>query len=903
MLSPMTFSPVPDSKFQNIRYLQRAILGYSALTLLLLSSSVAVVSLLPLYRGMREERQEHLLDALHSRSLTVVEWKDRTRQIALQIASRTTARQQLESYNRGDVELVALRQKSQELLLDALQKSHDVVGITRLDIMQQPIIDIGMKIPTEAWPIPPHQSQPAEVKTMVEHIDDRTYIVVGAPIVNARGERVGTDIVLFDADKLQQILADFEGWGATGNLLLGTVWQDRPQLLLPNEKDKQIDRQVKTAMTLAWRGDMGLLSNRRQTTTVAYTPVTESLWVLVAVVDSKKLYAPVWRQLWNIVGTTGILILLSIGGMLLLLQPLTGRIILRAEELAEIVRSQTAALREARDDLERRVDERTAQLSQEVSDRKHAEAELQAVSERLTLALRSGDLGYWQWLLATNEVYWDDRLYELHGIPKGIMDYDIFCSTVHPDDVVSLQELMRRAIAEESYENEIGHSIPYEVIYRTAGHGGETNYLKAYGSVLRDQAGKVTGLLGVTFNITRFKLAEKQLALSNQELKRASQMKDEFLATMSHELRTPLNAVLGMAEILQKEIYGAVNPRQRDALNIIEQSSQHLLNLINGILDLSKIAAGQMQLYSTPTDVAELCHNSLSLIRQQAQLKQLQLHLKCPDSIPCLMLDQQRIYQVLINLLNNAVKFTPEEGQITLLIDPQPVPDPAGFFPCGFLRLTVSDTGIGIPPEDIDKLFQPFFQVDSTLNRHYEGTGLGLALVKRFVELHRGRVSVKSKVSVGSSFTVELPWTVAVHSPAYSSIPQANVAAIQANDVPDILLAEDDTANIRTLSSYLEATGYCLAVVRNGQEAVELIQKWQPKLVLMDVQMPVMDGLEATQYIRQTLDLVDIPIIALTALALEGDQERCLEAGANDYLSKPIRLEYLDDLLKRYLLK
>ncbi len=241
----------------------------------------------------------------------------------------------------------------------------------------------------------------------------------------------------------------------------------------------------------------------------------------------------------------------------------------------------------------------------------------------------------------------------------------------------------------------------------------------------------------------------QQLAISNQELARATRLKDEFLANMSHELRTPLNAILGMTEGLQEEIFGSVNPQQLKALQTVERSGNHLLELINDILDVAKIEAGKLELEYMPTSLVDLCQSSLTFIKQQALQKRITVNLKLPPNLPSLLIDQRRMRQVLINLLNNAVKFTPEGGSISLEVSPKQQ---------NLVRISVSDTGIGIGPENLNKLFQPFIQIDSALNRKYSGTGLGLALVKRIVELHGGSVGLTSELGVGSCFTIELPF-------------------------------------------------------------------------------------------------------------------------------------------------
>jgi signal transduction histidine kinase/ActR/RegA family two-component response regulator len=402
--------------------------------------------------------------------------------------------------------------------------------------------------------------------------------------------------------------------------------------------------------------------------------------------------------------------------------------------------------------------------------------------------------------------------------------------------------------------------------------------------------------------IAERKQAQQQLTETNQQLARATRLKDEFLANMSHELRTPLNSILGMTEGMQDHVFGTINDRQLKALQIVERSSTHLLELINDVLDVAKIESGQIELDYAPTTIAPLCQSSLAFIKQQALKKRIQLEIKLQPHLPDLFVDERRIRQVLINLLNNALKFTPEGGKITLEVS-QTAAGSEELAKSKFLRIAVMDTGIGISAENIKKLFQPFIQIDSALNRQYTGTGLGLALVKSIVELHGGNVELTSEMGIGSCFTIELPFTLDT-SPILEIF--NNPAPISEQESPPqktslILLAEDNEANVSTFSSYLNAKGYRLIVAKDGEAAIALAKAHTPDIILMDIQMPIMDGLEATKQIRLDPNLANIPIIALTALAMSGDREKCLEVGANEYLTKPVKLKELTVIIQRLL--
>jgi PAS domain S-box-containing protein len=431
--------------------------------------------------------------------------------------------------------------------------------------------------------------------------------------------------------------------------------------------------------------------------------------------------------------------------------------------------------------------------------------------------------------------------------------------------------------------------------------------------------------------------SNQQLAISNEELARATRLKDEFLANMSHELRTPLNAILGMTEGLQEGVFGTVDERQIKALQTVERSGSHLLELINDILDVAKIESGQMELNCIPTSINHLCQSSLAFVKQQAFKKQIQLNMSLQPDLGEMVLDERRIRQVLINLLTNAVKFTPIGGRVTLEVHYEPMKFNLAeripltrttklprLYPeaesCSledrcYLCISVIDTGIGIAPSNQTKLFRPFVQIDSSLNRQYEGTGLGLMLVKQIVELHGGDVSLRSQLGQGSCFTVCLPYVCKIGdwptltlslSPDQVQSPEViatfePVAELAIVDQSLILIAEDNEANISTVSSYLRAKGYRILLAKNGQEAIDLAKTHQPDLILMDIQMPGVDGLDAIKQVRLNPNLVDIPIIALTALAMTGDREKCLEAGATDYLTKPVKLAQLTNTIYKLL--
>jgi PAS domain S-box-containing protein len=381
-----------------------------------------------------------------------------------------------------------------------------------------------------------------------------------------------------------------------------------------------------------------------------------------------------------------------------------------------------------------------------------------------------------------------------------------------------------------------------------------------------------------------------ELSIANSELMRNAQLKDEFLATVSHELRTPLSVILTLSEALQDAIYGTVNEPQLKALQRIRKSGRHLLALINDILDVSKIESGKLELELGPTSVQAICEDSFQMVQEAANAKQLTLTLDLDPTVTIITVDGRRLMQVLLNLLNNAIKFTPEGGVVELKV--------SGDVGRETVTFLVRDNGIGIAAADLPRLFQPFVQLDSRLSRRYQGAGLGLALVYRLVKLHGGSVSVISEPEQGSSFFVALPWRKILPQTsgeieAYDHSANGASQSIEEQQGGLILVVEDHLIALEAIETYLRALNYGVITARTGIEALALVRERQPDLILMDIQMPEMDGLEAIQTIRQQEGMTDTPIIALTALAMPGDRERCLAAGATSYISKPLSLRYL----------
>lgn len=377
--------------------------------------------------------------------------------------------------------------------------------------------------------------------------------------------------------------------------------------------------------------------------------------------------------------------------------------------------------------------------------------------------------------------------------------------------------------------------------------------------------------------------------------------RDDFLAGISHDMRTPLSTILGRVEALLDGLYDPLGEAQRRSLQVVEESARQLLGLVNDILDLSRLEAGKVQLEIGEVYVADVVRASLLQVQEQARRKQIQITTTADPAVVTVHADERRLCQMLINLLTNAVKYTPKGGSVWFEVE--------GDAALGIAAFRVRDNGVGIAEADLARLFQRYERLGAA-GAVEAGTGLGLALVQLLTELHGGEIMVESELGRGSCFTVALAWQpstpAAVTAPLPAELPAALPAEASAPSAPRaqpplVLVVDDNEMNTTMLSDYLKVKGYRVASARNGRDAIQQARRLRPDVVLMDLQMPEMDGLEATHRLRQLPELQGLPIIGLTALAMPGDRERCLAAGANDYLSKPVSLRGLLGVIEREL--
>ncbi|MEE9292082.1 MAG: ATP-binding protein [Acidobacteriota bacterium] len=382
-------------------------------------------------------------------------------------------------------------------------------------------------------------------------------------------------------------------------------------------------------------------------------------------------------------------------------------------------------------------------------------------------------------------------------------------------------------------------------------------------------------------------IVNQKLQRSNSDLTRANALKSEFLANMSHELRTPLNAIIGFSELLLERTFGSMNEEQRDYVADILSSGRHLLQLINDILDLSKIEAGKMGLQRDLFEVAPVVEEAIAMVKIQAGQKGLDLQNDVRDPDLELYGDRSKLKQILYNLLSNAVKFTLAGGLIRV----------SGGRDGARLRFSVTDSGIGIPDKDRDRIFDAFTQVDGSYSRSYQGTGLGLTLVKKFVEMHGGELWLESTEGEGSSFGFTIPDRSDGQETGPGDSPRAESDELRRSEpswmdrfdgrARVILVVEDNPSNMKLVSELLRKEGHHVLAASSGEKALEIIREVHPDLVLMDIQLPGMDGLQITRMLKDDPETAAIPVVALTAHAMQADEDRARDAGCVGFIAKP----------------
>ena len=525
----------------------------------------------------------------------------------------------------------------------------------------------------------------------------------------------------------------------------------------------------------------------------------------------------------------------------------------------------------------------------EITDRKKAELELVKtkdeavkISERFDLASTIGKVGTWDWNLITNELIWSSETYRVLGFEPFSIEpsYDLFLNLVHPEDRKLLDNNVKVALYEKK---------PYSVDCRIVLNNSEERICNATGKVEYNQDDKPIRMIGTFQDITKRKETETELIKAKEKAEEADQLKSAFLANMSHEIRTPMNGILGFTELLQNP--GLSTEQQKKFIQIIQKSGTRMLETVNDLIDISKIETGQASISLEDTDVGKEAYSLFDFFNSEAKQKGLNLVFenRLTAEEATIHSDKQKLISIMTNLIKNAIKYT-DEGFIKIDLERED----------NYLQFIVKDSGIGIPQNRQESIFNRFEQADIKDTRAFQGSGLGLAIVKAYVEMLHGEIGVESEEGKGSTFWIKLPHKNETQN-KQNHLEKETKQNKQLGDVK-ILIAEDDSISSQHLTILLKKNVTQLLYSDTGRKTIEMCKK-NPEIdfILMDIKMPDINGYEATKEIRKFNK--DVVIIAQTAYASEGERDKALNSGCNEYISKPIVKEELFRLLKKTLKK
>ena len=518
-------------------------------------------------------------------------------------------------------------------------------------------------------------------------------------------------------------------------------------------------------------------------------------------------------------------------------------------------------------------------LNESLKLRKAAELELTVNSNRLLEAQKLAKIGSWEINLHNNELYFSDEFFTIFDVEReDIISMDYFKSCFTDVKDLALFKKNLNYVKATGAETHFYHSITSKK--------GTVKYINQFIKCLNDEKDVPCKILGTIQDISEQKRVELELIKAKEQAEEAVVIKEQFLTNMSHEIRTPMNGIIGFAKILETT---KLNDDQKQSVEAIKKAGQNLMVIINDILDFSKIEANKMTVEEVNFSLSKTVYSVIELLTQNAVEKKIKLLCDLDATIHDELIgDPTKLAQILFNLIGNALKFT-EKGFVELVVT-----EIEGNESDCLLKFTVIDSGIGIQKDKIDSIFESFNQASNETTRKYGGTGLGLTITRRLVELQGGQITAESVVSKGSEFTFSLKYKKAKKQiQSYIAVKNKNISPEFLKDV-NILLVEDNELNQLLAVKVFEKWNKTIDIANNGAEAIEKISNNLYDIILMDIQMPEMDGIELTRHIRSSMgEKSNIPIIALTAHATKGEERRCFENGVNDYLSKPYNFEVL----------
>ncbi|MFA5016243.1 MAG: ATP-binding protein [Methylobacter sp.] len=746
-------------------------------------------------------------------------------------------------------------------------------------------------------------------------------IFIVAPLFKA-GKVIGTLALQMDLDKLTAVTSDTTGLGKTGETVLAQLDGDEALYVgalrhIPDAAFHYrvpLDKVAKPMQSALSGGhDQGITRDYADVEVIGawrYLPALR--WGMVVKMDAVEAFAPLYRlQTISLIALGFLLLVAGIVALLFgrtLVAPirqlitateriaggdLNRRVPLvgcdEFQQLAVSFNTMAEHLQFHYTDLERQVEQRTT--------------DIRLAMEQLNDAQHIAQVGSWELNLSNSLLIWSDEIYHLFEIDKDQFGatYEAFLNAIHPED---------RDAVNEAYSRSLLTQNPYEITHRLLMPDRRVKYVTERCASYFDTDGKPVRSVGTVQDVTELKRTELALKHLNEELEqrvqqrtelllkakeeadRANNAKSEFLSRMSHELRTPMNAIMGFAQLLETDRETPITLDQADNVREIRHAGQHLLELINEVLDLARIETGRIELSLEPVEVPLLIGECMALLQPLTLGRRIELKLDDIDGTGTVQADRLRLRQILLNLLSNAIKYNRDRGNVHITCQP---------VAAGRIRIAVCDSGRGIAVDAMTRLFKPFERIESAYDG-IEGTGIGLALSKRLVEAMGGTIGVESVVGVGSTFWVELPAAEAkdyLPSDFRSTEDMQNTYATART----LLYIEDNPANLRLIQKIISThTRLLLLDARTAEQGLDIATAHPPDLILLDINLPGMNGFEALRHLQDNPVTCAIPVIAISANAMERDVKKGLAAGFTEYLTKPLDvpklLALLDTLLK-----
>jgi PAS domain S-box-containing protein len=846
------------------RKIQKSILVFVTGAFIVSGILIGLVSSVPLYNQMKSHNSRQLMSLVSSEKAAIKEFLGRGKEAALQVTSRSVIRERLESYYAEKLDLAELSEFTQTKLLDAMRRSPVIVGITRLDKHGKPFAHVGESTPENLWVVPGADCLDAVIgRTCV--VDGKVRLVIGAPVLSGAKESLGVDVVLIDLSGLKSVIEGSSSSSRSESVFLGTDDKNHPALIFGPSDDRESkplttinDPLIRTAMTLA-NGGSGMLDGPGDSSYVAgYTHIPEANWGVVVRINKNEFYGPIWNQLLLVGLFITVTVILGAVGILVVMKPLTGKLILRAE------------------DLEHEIQVKAAQLTEEITQRKLTEKDLEEKKQALSSLF---DMSLDGILLHDS----DGKIFmanEAAHLMFGVSEHDILGA--HRERFVDMSD-PKSSMAEEELRS--ASRFRGELAYRRI--DGGTFPVEVSSSLFRLHDGEVRGS-EIIRDITDRKATEAEREALRNQLLQAQKMEAVGTLTsgIAHDFNNLLTVINGYAELLLSE-RAEGDPSYHDIQNILETGRKGA-ELVQRLLAFGK----KSEFNLSPLEVNSTVVNSASLLQRMFP-KMIEIETLLAGDIVQVSGDAAHIQQALVNLCLNAKDAMPQGGKLRIetqnvTIDEAYCKQHAGTKRGRYVAIEVTDTGCGMPAETLDRIFDPFFTTKGWDCR--KGTGLGLAVAKGVVEQHGGWITCDSQVGAGTRFIIYLP---ALESALECADREAGAAGA---NVSRAILLVDDEEYVRDLGKrILERAGYSVSAAPDGKTALDIFSKEGPNVagVILDLMMPHMGGEKCLEELLK-LD-PNVKVIISTGHSLTSTDESRLGFMARGFISKPYRI---DELLK-----